>query len=131
MQHYYYASVTEFLIMPTSRKRIGFLPSSEVQEIIDKICLESKLSQSKVTGLLVEEALKARLVSSDRKSNKSNDFKSEEDIINRYSNNNNIGGEPIEKFPSSYVIKNEYEIFKEYFFFKNFKKMIKTVNIDK
>ena len=46
--------------MPTQRKRIGFLPRSEVQNIIDKICNHNKLSQSKVTGLLVEEALSSR-----------------------------------------------------------------------
>ena len=46
--------------MPSQRKRIGFLPSSEVQKIIDKICNDNKLSQSKVTGILVEEALNSR-----------------------------------------------------------------------
>ena len=46
--------------MPTQRRRIGFLPSSEVQNIIDKICIHNKLSQSKVTGILVEEALTSR-----------------------------------------------------------------------
>ena len=46
--------------MPTLRKRIGFLPKSEVQTIIEKICIHNKLSQSKVTGILVEEALKSR-----------------------------------------------------------------------
>ena len=46
--------------MPTSRKRIGFLPTEEVQNIIDKISLRNNLSQSKVTGILVEEALKSR-----------------------------------------------------------------------
>ena len=46
--------------MPTQRRRIGFLPSSEVQDIIDKICNINKLSQSKVTGILVEEALRSR-----------------------------------------------------------------------
>ena len=46
--------------MPTQRKRIGFLPSSEVQLKIDQICKNNKLSQSKVTGILVEEALKLR-----------------------------------------------------------------------
>ena len=46
--------------MPTQRRRIGFLPSSEVQNIIDKICNHNKLSQSKVTGILVEEALSTR-----------------------------------------------------------------------
>ena len=46
--------------MPSLRKRIGFLPRSEVQNIIDKICNHNKLSQSKVTGILVEEALRSR-----------------------------------------------------------------------
>ena len=46
--------------MPTQRRRIGFLPRSEVQNIIDKICIHNKLSQSKVTGILVEEALSSR-----------------------------------------------------------------------
>ncbi|CAE19317.1 hypothetical [Prochlorococcus marinus subsp. pastoris str. CCMP1986] len=46
--------------MPTQRRRIGFLPRSEVQNIIDKICIINKLSQSKVTGILVEEALRSR-----------------------------------------------------------------------
>ena len=46
--------------MPTQRRRIGFLPRSEVHNIIDKICNHNKLSQSKVTGILVEEALSTR-----------------------------------------------------------------------
>ena len=52
-------------IMPSQRKRIGFLPSQEVHEIIEKICKANKYSQSKVTGLLVEEALRSRGVLSD------------------------------------------------------------------
>jgi len=51
--------------MPSHRKRIGFLPSEEVHEIIDKLCRANEFSQSKVTGLLVEEALKSRGVLSD------------------------------------------------------------------
>tara|TARA_B100000989_G_scaffold242282_1_gene189225 strand:- start:69 stop:428 length:360 start_codon:yes stop_codon:yes gene_type:complete len=46
--------------MPSPRKRIGFLPREEVQKIIDQICEHNKLSQSKVTGILVEEALTYR-----------------------------------------------------------------------
>ena len=49
-----------FLIMPSPRKRIGFLPSKEVHEIIEKLCTANEFSQSKVTGLLVEEALRSR-----------------------------------------------------------------------
>ena len=46
--------------MPSPRKRIGFLPSEEVHEIIEKLCTANAFSQSKVTGLLVEEALRSR-----------------------------------------------------------------------
>ena len=46
--------------MPSQRKRIGFLPTEEVHEIIDKISRANEFSQSKVTGLLVEEALRSR-----------------------------------------------------------------------
>jgi len=46
--------------MPSPRKRIGFLPSEEVHEIIEKLCIANAFSQSKVTGILVEEALRSR-----------------------------------------------------------------------
>jgi len=46
--------------MPSQRKRIGFLPTVEVQEIINKICASENISQSKVTGILVKEAINAR-----------------------------------------------------------------------
>ena len=49
-----------FIFMPSNRKRIGFLPSEEVHHLIEKICIENNCSQSKVTGILVEEALRAR-----------------------------------------------------------------------
>ena len=61
MQHYKCASATLFFVfMPSQRKRIGFLPTAEVQEIINKICASENISQSKVTGILVKEAIKAR-----------------------------------------------------------------------
>ena len=62
MQHLYCASVTLIFIfiMPSPRKRIGFLPNEEVHEIIEKLCAANQISQSKVTGLLVEEALRSR-----------------------------------------------------------------------
>ena len=43
--------------MPSIRKRIGYLPSLNIQEIITNISKKEKLSQSKVVGILVEEAL--------------------------------------------------------------------------
>ena len=46
--------------MPSQRKRIGYLPSINAQETITKISKKENLSQSKVVGRLVEEALLAR-----------------------------------------------------------------------
>ena len=46
--------------MPTSRRRVGFLPRPEVQEILDELSMEENLSKSKVVGILVEEALHYR-----------------------------------------------------------------------
>ena len=83
--------------MPSQRKRIGFLPSEEVHEIIDKLCKTNELSQSKVTGLLVEEALRSRGVLSETFSSKSfvdNDlfnesFEKESSSKNNKTTNNN------------------------------------------
>ena len=62
--------------MPTHRKRIGFLPRSEVQNLIDKICIHNNLSQSKVTGILVEQALNSIGLLNSSMTNLSFDFNS-------------------------------------------------------
>ena len=69
--------------MPSIRKRIGYLPSINIQEIIIKIANKEKLSQSKVVGMLVEEALIARGVL---------DLKNTNNLIekNRFRYKNNI-----------------------------------------
>ena len=46
--------------MPSRRKRIGYLPSINDQEKISKILNKENLSQSKVVGILVQEALTSR-----------------------------------------------------------------------
>ena len=74
--------------MPSQRKRIGFLPSEEVHKIIDKLCRANDFSQSKITGLLVEEALRARGVLRDSLSLKS-------------SNSNNLSNDLFEKESTS------------------------------
>ena len=89
--------------MPSQRKRIGFLPSSEVQNIINKISLEKKISQSKVTGILVEEALSKR---SNRSNSNSINLKDEDKKENLFINP-----------------ENELELIKEYLDYKRFKKL--------
>ncbi len=84
--------------MPTQRKRIGFLPTTEVQEIINKICTSENISQSKVTGILVKEAIKARIMK-----NNSPEIKDE----SKFSNDN------------------EFYLVKEFLEFKKFKMMLK------
>jgi len=117
--------------MPSSRKRIGFLPSEEVHEIIEKLCTANEFSQSKVTGLLVEEALRTRGVLSE--SFCSNDS-SKKDFIN-YS----FEQETFSKSSKSSVNENNYTFNKkmlsddikmmhEFIEFKYFKKVMKQNN---
>ena len=46
--------------MPTKKKRVGFIPREDVIRIIDKLSIENNLSNSKIIGMLVEEALSIR-----------------------------------------------------------------------
>ena len=107
--------------MPTSRKRIGFLPTEEVKNIIDKICLRNNLSQSKVTGILVEEALKARNLY------KSKSKECTEEIDLNYELHNSKISNKLDDFTfknNDIAEDNEYNLIKEYLNYKNFKKIL-------
>ena len=127
--------------MPSPRKRIGFLPGVEVQEIIDNICLEKGLSQSKVTGLLVEEALKNRglyvpklkkeefverltkvIFSEESNSQKEDSIHSNE---HKFNSNNTLNKD---QYKEMYYTQNEFDLLKEYLEFKRFKYMMSKVN---
>ena len=117
--------------MPTSRKRIGFLPTEEVKDIIDKICLSNNLSQSKVTGILVEEALKVRnLYKSKNKEGFGeillNSELDKSKILNKIKNltfkNNDMDIDI-----NNYKEEEEYKLIKEYLNYKNFKKILSIV----
>ena len=114
--------------MPSQRKRIGFLPSEEVREIIDKLCMDNEFSQSKVTGLLVEEALRSRgilsntfLQESSYKNNLSNgSFETELfSKINKSSNNSDI------YTLNKKVFSDDIKMMQEFIEFKYFKKIMK------
>ena len=71
--------------MPSIRKRIGYLPSINIHEIITNISKKEKLSQSKVVGILVEEALIARGVFNLQKTNdliRTNRYRKEDNMNN-------------------------------------------------
>ena len=46
--------------MPTKKRRVGFIPRSNVLDLINKLSYESNLSNSKIINILVEEALYKR-----------------------------------------------------------------------
>ena len=117
--------------MPSQRKRIGFLPSEEVHEIIEKLCTANNFSQSKVTGLLVEEALRSRGVLN--KSFSQNNIE-KDDLINfsldqeTFSENNksplNMDCYPFNKK----VLSDNIKLMHEFIEFKYFKKVMRRNN---
>ena len=46
--------------MPTKKRRLSFIPRSDVLDLINKLSFESNLSISKIINILVEEALYKR-----------------------------------------------------------------------
>ena len=122
---------TNFLIMPSPRKRIGFLPSEEVHEIIEKLCTANEFSQSKVTGLLVEEALRSRGVLNRSYGQNQND---KVDFINfsfdheTFSENNRSKLNVDEYAINKKVLTDDIKMMHEFIEFKYFKKVMKRNN---
>ena len=120
-----------FLIMPSPRKRIGFLPSEEVHEIIEKLCTANEFSQSKVTGLLVEEALRSRGVLSESYGHNLNN---KVNFINfsfdheTFSENYNSPLNVDEYVVNKKVLSDDIKMMHEFIEFKYFKKVMKRNN---
>ena len=117
--------------MPSPRKRIGFLPSEEVHEIIEKLCTANELSQSKITGLLVEEALRSRGVLNDSFS-QNKLFK--KDLVNfsfdpnNFSENNKSPRNVTDYAVNKKVLSDDIKMMHEFIEFKYFKKVMKRNN---
>ena len=122
---------TNFFIMPSPRKRIGFLPSEEVHEIIEKLCAANEFSQSKVTGLLVEEALRSRGVLNKSFGQNKN---GKGDLINfsfdqeTFSENNKSPINVDEYVVNKKVLSDDIKMMHEFIEFKYFKKIMKRNN---
>ena len=117
--------------MPSQRKRIGFLPSEEVHEIIDKLCKVNEFSQSKVTGLLVEEALRSRGVlgssfntKKDYKSNFIN-YSLEQELLSK---NNKSPYDSDVYISNKKSFSDDIKMMHEFIEFKYFKKIMKQHN---
>ena len=122
---------TNFLIMPSQRKRIGFLPSEEVHEIIEELCTANEFSQSKVTGLLVEEALRFRGVLNETFDTNTRNKK---DFINfsleqeKLSKNNKSPWNEEDYTVNKKVLSDDIKMMHEFIEFKYFKKVMKRNN---
>ena len=113
--------------MPSQRKRIGFLPSSEVQNIIDKICNDNRLSQSKVTGILVEEALNSRGIlksSRDKISNEIENYSSDGLLISNISSNSENNHFEDNLNLNNGSMKDEVQMINDFIEFKFFKNIM-------
>ena len=120
-----------FLIMPSPRKRIGFLPSEEVHEIIEKLCTANEFSQSKVTGLLVEEALRSRGVLNEsygQNQNNNRDFINFSFDHETFSENNKSSLNLDEYVVNKKVLSDDIKLMYEFIEFKYFKKIMKRNN---
>ncbi|MBO8233872.1 hypothetical protein HA151_04995 [Prochlorococcus marinus XMU1419] len=122
--------------MPSPRKRIGFLPSEEVHEIIEKLCTANEISQSKVTGLLVEEALRSRGVlkeSYGKKLNEKDDFINFSFDHETISENKKSPLNVDEYAVNKKILSDDIKMMHEFIEFKYFKKVMKRNNniIDK
>ena len=114
--------------MPSPRKRIGFLPSEEVHEIIEKLCTANEFSQSKVTGLLVEEALRSRGVlnesfESDKYNNENFvNFSFEKESFSR-NNKSKVNGDNYRV--NKKILSDDIKMMHEFIEYKYFKKVMK------
>ena len=117
--------------MPSPRKRIGFLPSEEVHEIIEKLCTANEFSQSKVTGLLVEEALRSRGVldeSFGQNKNNKDDLLNFSFVHETFSENNKSPLNVDEYEVNKKVLSDNIKMMHEFIEFKYFKKVMKRNN---
>ena len=114
--------------MPSPRKRIGFLPSEEVHEIIEKLCKANEFSQSKVTGLLVEEALRSRGVLNEsycQNKNNDNDFINFSFDHETFSENNSSSLNMDEYAVNKKVLTDDIKMMHEFIEYKYFKKVMR------
>ena len=117
--------------MPSPRKRIGFLPSEEVHEIIEKLCTANEFSQSKVTGLLVEEALRSRGVlnqSYGQNQNEKRDFINFSFDNKKFSEKNKSPLNLDEYAVNKKVLSDDIKMMHEFIEFKYFKKIMEQNN---
>ena len=111
--------------MPTKKRRVGFIPRSDVLDLINKLSFESNLSISKIINILVEEALYERGIFNKKNSivlnydkevilENKNTIKIKNDdkyISNEFNNLENTENQPVKELSYEYIDKDIYEKF--------------------
>ena len=128
--------------MPTKKRRLGFIPNSNVLALIMQLSSESNLSCAKIINILVEEALYNRgminIISRgiltgkssniEEKSSKKNLIIAKNEFTNNYKNNllndeklnfKNIKEEPFDN-----------EIYSKFLMFLKFQEKMKNTNLE-
>ena len=124
--------------MPTKKRRVGFIPRSDVLEIIIQLSIESNLSTSKIINILVEEAMYKRGILN-KKNQNTNIFKNN---LNKDNSENSINDikENIQDFKNNLLNNSELdykknhepidsEIYKKFLMFLKFQEMIKKSDL--
>ena len=122
--------------MPTKKRRVGFIPRSDVLDLINKLSFESNLSISKIINILVEEALYKRGIFNIKngnvlnyrnkiKLNNENPIKiknDDKDISNEINNSEN---QPVNEQSHKFIDK---EIYEKFLMFLQFQEEMKKRN---
>ena len=125
--------------MPTKKRRVGFIPRSDVLDLINKLSFESNLSVSKIINILVEEALYKRGILDIKNSknlnyedkmylNKENRIKIKNDdkfYANELSNFKNTENQYIEEAGNELIDK---DIYAKFLMFLQFQEKMKKRN---
>ena len=122
--------------MPTKKKRVGFIPRSDVLDLINKLSFENNLSISKIINILVEEALYKRgifnikngkVLSYENKidlKNKNRIIINNDDVdhSNEFNNFKNTENQQIKEAKDEFIDK---EIYKKFLMFLQFEEKMK------
>ena len=103
--------------MPTKKRRVGFIPRSDVLDLINKLSVESNLSISKIINILVEEALYKR--------GKFNIKNYEKDFSNEFNNFKNNDNQHFKEASDEFIDK---EIYEKFLMFLQFQEKMKKIN---
>ena len=124
--------------MPTKKRRVGFIPRSDVLEIINQLSFESNLSNSKIINILVEEALQKRGIFNIKTSQINNNesieslakdnkkiSKNNTKPVKHYFNNKLIEHHTLEQKKINYASL-DLEIYEKFLMFLQFEKKMKN-----